>query len=36
MELEGPPSKGGECGGFAGGETAVRDMMEVEKKHRHD
>jgi hypothetical protein len=35
MGLEGPLSDDGECGGLVAGDTAVRDMMEVEREHEH-
>jgi hypothetical protein len=35
MGLEGPLSDGGERGGLVARDTAVRDMMEVEREHEH-
>lgn len=35
MKLEDPLSDGGECEGLVGGDTAVWDMMDVERKDEH-
>jgi hypothetical protein len=35
VELEGPLKDDGQCGGLVVGDTAVRDMMEVEREHEH-
>jgi hypothetical protein len=36
MGLDDPLSDGGECGGLVVGDTAIRDMMEVERELEHD